>query len=46
MDFNDYEEWGTGNKVVDVVLNNNTLYAIVEGKSSIFVTISSNIVEL
>lgn len=46
VDFNDTDDWGYGNKVIDMVLNNNTLYAIVEGKSSRFVTISSNVVDL
>lgn len=48
IDYNDIddEDWSYGNKIIDLDLQNNSLYLVLEGKSSRFVGISSYIVDV
>lgn len=46
IDYNDIEEWGFGNKVIDINLHDNTMYTVIEGKSSRFIGITSYIVDV
>lgn len=46
IDFNEIKDWGSGNSVKDIILHENTLYSIVETKSSRFVGISSYIKDI
>lgn len=45
-DFNDIKEWGYGNKIININLHENTMYTVIEGKSSRFIGISSFIVDV